>query len=91
MKSRCSICGQFYIFDYRPGDGLPRHFPFCSQRCKAVDLGKWLDGEYRISISLPNSEIMTTEEKKILAQYLLAEGEVDEVIGNEEIDEGDCA
>ena len=89
MESRCSTCGQSYTFDYRPGDELPSHFPFCSQRCKTVDLAKWLDGEYRISISLPNSEIMTTEEKKILAQYLLAEGEVDEVIGNEETDERD--
>lgn len=23
-------------------------FPFCSPRCKLVDLGKWLSGSYRI-------------------------------------------
>jgi endogenous inhibitor of DNA gyrase (YacG/DUF329 family) len=23
-------------------------FPFCSQRCQLVDLGRWLDGDYRI-------------------------------------------
>ncbi|MFZ5470165.1 MAG: DNA gyrase inhibitor YacG [Myxococcota bacterium] len=23
-------------------------YPFCSQRCKAVDLGKWVGEEYRI-------------------------------------------
>ena len=23
--------------------------PFCSQRCKLVDLGRWLDGTYQIS------------------------------------------
>lgn len=23
--------------------------PFCSPRCKDVDLGRWLDGTYRIS------------------------------------------
>ncbi len=23
-------------------------FPFCSQRCKLVDLGAWFDAEYRI-------------------------------------------
>ena len=28
------------------GDGF---FPFCSQRCKLLDLGKWLDGNYSIS------------------------------------------
>lgn len=24
------------------------HFPFCSERCRLVDLGKWLDGSYAI-------------------------------------------
>lgn len=23
--------------------------PFCSKRCQLIDLGKWFDGEYRIS------------------------------------------
>jgi endogenous inhibitor of DNA gyrase (YacG/DUF329 family) len=23
--------------------------PFCSQRCKSIDLGGWLEGKYRIS------------------------------------------
>ncbi len=23
-------------------------FPFCSSRCQLVDLGHWLDGEYRV-------------------------------------------
>jgi endogenous inhibitor of DNA gyrase (YacG/DUF329 family) len=23
--------------------------PFCSSRCKQIDLGNWLDGKYRIS------------------------------------------
>jgi len=23
-------------------------YPFCSSRCRLVDLGKWIDGEYRI-------------------------------------------
>lgn len=27
-----------------------RCFPFCSDRCKAIDLGKWLGGEYRIAV-----------------------------------------
>jgi endogenous inhibitor of DNA gyrase (YacG/DUF329 family) len=24
-------------------------FPFCSTRCRQVDLGKWLDEEYRVT------------------------------------------
>jgi len=29
----------------RPENGT---FPFCSERCRAVDLGSWLDERYRI-------------------------------------------
>jgi hypothetical protein len=25
-----------------------RAFPFCSDRCRLLDLGKWLGGEYRV-------------------------------------------
>jgi len=28
-------------------------FPFCSERCKLLDLGKWLDGAYRIPVAPP--------------------------------------
>ena len=24
-------------------------FPFCSERCRLVDLGNWLDGRYRVA------------------------------------------
>ena len=23
-------------------------YPFCSKRCKLVDLGRWVDGEYKV-------------------------------------------
>ncbi|MGH2272745.1 DNA gyrase inhibitor YacG [Anaerohalosphaeraceae bacterium U12dextr] len=25
-------------------------FPFCSERCRLIDLGKWIDGVYRIPV-----------------------------------------
>lgn len=28
--------------------GENRSFPFCSDRCRLIDLSKWLGGEYRI-------------------------------------------
>jgi endogenous inhibitor of DNA gyrase (YacG/DUF329 family) len=34
---------------------LPRCFPFCSERCKLIDLGAWLDAGYRIP-SKPDEE-----------------------------------
>ncbi|MBP8305375.1 MAG: DNA gyrase inhibitor YacG [Phycisphaerae bacterium] len=30
------------------GAALPPYYPFCSERCKLVDLGSWLDGRYKI-------------------------------------------
>lgn len=35
----CPICGK---------PPHPVHEPFCSARCKQVDLGRWLNGTYRI-------------------------------------------
>lgn len=32
-----------------------RYGPFCSERCKLIDLGKWLGGEHAISKPLPVS------------------------------------
>ena len=40
LKARkCPICG-------KPAE--PRHHPFCSPRCADVDLGRWLNEEYRV-------------------------------------------
>jgi uncharacterized protein len=36
---RCPICG-------KPASA--RHLPFCSGRCAMIDLGRWLDGNYRV-------------------------------------------
>ena len=30
-------------------------FPFCSQRCRLIDLGAWLDGDYAIEAFEPKS------------------------------------
>lgn len=38
-KSGCPICG-------KPTD--PKFKPFCSQRCRQVDLNRWLSETYRI-------------------------------------------
>lgn len=42
---RCPICKR--ELPDAPDDFA--HRPFCSSRCKTVDLGRWLDEEYRIS------------------------------------------
>lgn len=30
-------------------EGENRHLPFCSARCRMVDLGRWLGGDYAIA------------------------------------------
>ncbi len=39
----CAYCRQ------RPID--PKWRPFCSERCKMADLGRWLRGDYRIPVT----------------------------------------
>jgi hypothetical protein len=39
----CPTCGKEHVWD--TGN---RFRPFCSERCKLVDLGKWANEEYRV-------------------------------------------
>ena len=34
------------------------YFPFCSDRCRLVDLGKWASGAYRISSPILDPEVL---------------------------------
>lgn len=34
------------------------NFPFCSDRCRSVDLGKWASGAYRISSPIVDPEVL---------------------------------
>jgi endogenous inhibitor of DNA gyrase (YacG/DUF329 family) len=33
-------------------------FPFCSDRCRTIDLGKWASGGYRISSPVLDPEVL---------------------------------
>ncbi len=33
-------------------------FPFCSDRCRKIDLGKWASGVYRISSPILDPEVL---------------------------------
>jgi endogenous inhibitor of DNA gyrase (YacG/DUF329 family) len=39
---RCSICKKETQYENNP------FRPFCSERCKMIDLGRWFAGEYRV-------------------------------------------
>jgi len=42
LKLQCPICR-------KPIRIKDEEFPFCSQRCRTIDLGKWASGAYVIS------------------------------------------
>jgi endogenous inhibitor of DNA gyrase (YacG/DUF329 family) len=44
---RCPICKNLVADE---GPACPPTFPFCSERCKVIDLGRWLDGKYQIPV-----------------------------------------
>ncbi len=37
---RCPLCREQFTDS--------QALPFCSERCRSLDLGKWIDGSYRI-------------------------------------------
>ncbi len=47
MRIDCPICRR--VLAEAPDDFGPR--PFCSTRCKLVDLGNWLNESYRLPVS----------------------------------------
>jgi uncharacterized protein len=42
LMLKCPICK-------RPVENAAEDFPFCSGRCRLIDLGKWASGEYVVS------------------------------------------
>ena len=51
---KCSTCNK--NFDDKKSNERSPFWPFCSKRCKMVDLGKWVNEEYKIPIRQAPSE-----------------------------------
>ncbi len=49
MKNRCPICKTIVSVSPNKQSEEAKLFPFCSRRCKLIDLGVWLDAEYKIN------------------------------------------
>jgi endogenous inhibitor of DNA gyrase (YacG/DUF329 family) len=73
MKLTCPTCSKSLQIEKM--EDLPS-FPFCSDRCKLVDLGRWIDGAYVI----PGSEAGGSAPKAAKATNGVAvtEGEEDD-------------
>jgi endogenous inhibitor of DNA gyrase (YacG/DUF329 family) len=44
---QCPICNKAVD---EPNPGQKSYYPFCSERCKLIDLGRWLGGKYQIPV-----------------------------------------
>ena len=49
IKLKCPICK-------KPVASAGEDFPFCSNRCRSIDLGKWASGQYVVSSPLVDTE-----------------------------------
>lgn len=58
-SANCPICSKTIAFERLSDQPF---FPFCSERCKLVDLGRWIDGSYKISRELNEEELEVIEE-----------------------------
>ncbi|HLD74945.1 MAG TPA: DNA gyrase inhibitor YacG [Bdellovibrionota bacterium] len=50
---KCPRCKQFIIWENNP------YRPFCSEKCKLIDLGKWAEEKYRV----PGEKVSQEETK----------------------------
>ncbi len=57
----CPICHK--RVEYKQLKDIPWR-PFCSRRCKLVDLGKWLNEEYRVSESMDPAEELPPDDRQ---------------------------
>ena len=48
---KCPSCGMLVLLDNED-------FPFCSDRCRKIDLGKWASGVYKISSPVLDPEVL---------------------------------
>jgi uncharacterized protein len=54
MTVKCPTCKKLVEF------GSP-DFPFCTERCRLIDIGRWADEEFRIPAVSPMIELESNE------------------------------
>ena len=55
VKLRCPICKKAV-------KNTSADFPFCSDRCRTIDLGKWASGGYVISSPVSDADELVRED-----------------------------
>ena len=59
---RCPICRTIVPID-------SPDVPFCSDRCRVIDLGKWASGGYRISSPILDPEVLEDLDQAALRRH----------------------
>ncbi len=54
-QRQCATCGKVFTKELELRSRAEHTYPFCSKRCQLIDLGAWLDADYKI-ISRPDAE-----------------------------------
>jgi len=59
VKNKCPTCR-------KPVKASSKFQPFCSERCRLIDLGDWISGNYRIAdkeqvVALPDIDVPKTK------------------------------
>jgi endogenous inhibitor of DNA gyrase (YacG/DUF329 family) len=62
VSLRCPTCRTLVLRD-------DPDFPFCSERCRLIDLGKWASGAYVISSPITDPEDIERVERKQEEQF----------------------
>jgi hypothetical protein len=57
LSLRCPTCQTIVLRS-------DEQFPFCSDRCRLIDLGKWASGGYRISSPIMDPELLEEVESR---------------------------
>lgn len=58
----------------KPVEATAEDFPFCSDRCRLLDLGAWASGSYRISSPILDPELLEEVEQAELNAERRREG-----------------
>jgi endogenous inhibitor of DNA gyrase (YacG/DUF329 family) len=59
---RCPICKKPLAEPAEGRSSTPPHFPFCGERCKLIDLGRWLDGKYQVPVVEDDESLRETSD-----------------------------
>ena len=54
MEYRCPQCGKESVWEGN------KYRPFCSERCKLIDLGTWADEKYKVETNLDDNDVTPT-------------------------------